>query len=291
MHRNCPRVTSTSIPTAGVSSGAALSGASTVAVRGRGIGRAGPSQPGRKSRNGWIFAMTEQDALASDDVAIGTLNLFSHTARVLFDPGATHSFISSSFACHADILMEPLEDILLIATPVGEIVVIDFAYKSWTISFGDREFKVDLLPLELTDFDVILGMDWLAAYHANIDCYRKEIVMNLADGAEYRIKGNKSNNPIEIISAFEACRLLKKGCTSVLASLSGDTDKKIKLEDVRVVREFPDVFPDDLLGLPPDREVNFSIDLAPDTSPISKAPYRMAPIELKELKVQLEELL
>ena len=86
-------------------------------------------------------------------------------------------------------------------------------------------------------------------------------------------------------------QIIKKRCTCVLASLSGDTDKKIKLEDVRVVREFPDVFPDDLPGLPPDREVNFSIDLAPDTSPISKAPYRMAPIELKELKVQLEELL
>ncbi|XP_072993815.1 uncharacterized protein [Typha latifolia] len=124
--------------------------------------------------------MTEHDALASNDVAT--------------------------------------EDILLIATPVGETVVIDSAYKSCIVSFGDREFKVNLLPLELTDFDVILRMDWL----------------------------------------------LKKGCTSVLASLSRDTAKQIKLEDVRVIREFPDVFLDDLPGLPPDRE---------------------------ELKVQLEELL
>ncbi|XP_072980902.1 uncharacterized protein [Typha angustifolia] len=291
IRRDCPHAATAPIFAAAASSRTAPLGVSTTAGRGRGVVGAGSSQPGRKSRGGRIFAMTEHDALASNDVATGTLNLFSHTARVLFDPGATHSFISNSFACHADILMEPLEDILLIATPVGETVVIDSAYKSCTISFGDREFKVDLLPLELIDFDVILGMDWLAAYHTNIDCYRKEIVMNLADGTEYRIKGNKSSNPMEIISACEAYRLLKKGCTGVLASLSGDIDKQIKLEDVRVVREFPDVFPDDLPGLPPDREVTFSIDLAPDTSPISKAPYRMAPIELKELKVQLEELL
>ncbi|XP_072962655.1 uncharacterized protein [Typha angustifolia] len=291
IRRDCPHVATAPISAAAASSRTAPLGVSATASRGRGVVGAGSSQPGRKSRGGRIFAMTEHDALASNDVATGTLNLFSHTARVLFDLGATHSFISSSFACHADMLMEPLEDILLIATPVGETVVIDSAYKSCTVSFGDREFIVDLLPLELTDFDVILGMDWLAAYHANIDCYRKEIVMNLADGAKYRIKGNKSSNPMRIISAFEACRLLKKGCISVLASLSGDTDKQIKLEDVRVVRDFPDVFPDDLPGLPPDKEVNFSIDLAPDTSPISKAPYRMAPIELKELKMQLEELL
>ena len=137
IRRDCPRAATAPTSAAAASSRTASIGVSATAGRGRGVSGAGSFQPGRKSRGGRIFAMTEHDALASNDVATGTLNLFSHTARVLFDPGATHSFISSSFACHADILMEPLEDILLIATPVGETVVIDSAYKSCTVSFGD----------------------------------------------------------------------------------------------------------------------------------------------------------
>ena len=65
----------------------------------------------------------------------------------------------------------------------------------------------------------------------------------------------------------------------------------LKLEDIPIVRDYPDVFPEDLPSLPPKREVEFTIDLAPGTAPISKAPYRMAPLEIKELKIQLQELL
>lgn len=83
--------------------------------------------------------------------------------------------------------------------------------------------------------------------------------------------------------------MLKKGCEGFLAYIVADHPDGACLEDIPIVREFIDVFPEDLPGLPPDREVEFTIELVPGTTPISKSPYRMAPIELKELKVQLQE--
>ena len=85
--------------------------------------------------------------------------------------------------------------------------------------------------------------------------------------------------------------MMKKGCIGYLATVRDTQRGELKLEDIPIVREFPDVFPKDLSGLPPDREIEFSIDLLPGFSPISKAPYRMAPTELRELKAQLQELL
>jgi len=98
-------------------------------------------------------------------------------------------------------------------------------------------------------------------------------------------EGTKNKVSIPVISALKATKLLRHGCQGFLATL---IDKEIRIEDIEVVREYPDVFPEDLPGLPPDREVEFSIDLLPETGPISKAPYRMAPAEMKELKEQLE---
>ena len=89
----------------------------------------------------------------------------------------------------------------------------------------------------------------------------------------------------------EAVALLGEGCKAFVASIVESEPKSKDLSMIPVVSKFPDVFPDELPGLPPKRAVEFAIDLAPGTAPISKAPYRMAPAELKELKAQLEELL
>ncbi|ROV55750.1 RNA-directed DNA polymerase [Limosilactobacillus reuteri] len=94
-----------------------------------------------------------------------------------------------------------------------------------------------------------------------------------------------------LVSALQAVKLLESGCQGYIASVL-DVDARVtSLEEVNVVKEFPDVFPDDLMQLPPDRELEFAIDLIPGAAPVSKAPYRMAPAELKELQMQLQELL
>lgn len=94
-----------------------------------------------------------------------------------------------------------------------------------------------------------------------------------------------------VISAIHANKLLRKGCKGYLAYVVDNEKEGIKIDDIPIVRDFVDVFPEDLPGLPFDREIEFAIDLVPETAPISMAPYRMAPAELKELKLQLQELL
>ena len=94
-----------------------------------------------------------------------------------------------------------------------------------------------------------------------------------------------------MISAISARCLLQKGCKGYLAHVVDTRSSEVRFEDVPVVRDFLDVFPDDLPGLPPEREIDFPIDVVPSTAPISLPPYRMAPAELKELKTQLQELM
>ncbi|KAL6322061.1 hypothetical protein AAG906_003461 [Vitis piasezkii] len=121
----------------------------------------------------------------------------------------------------------------------------------------------------VVDFDVILGMDWLASYHASVDCFGKRVTFSIS----------------VTDFSFEGSML------SRLLAYVVNEENDLKLEDIAIVRDYPDVFLEDLLGLPPERKVEFTIDLAPGTTPISKAPYRMAPMELKEFKIQLQELL
>ncbi|KAL0551567.1 hypothetical protein IC582_010656 [Cucumis melo] len=139
----------------------------------------------------------------------------------------------------------------------------------------------------MLDFDVILGMDWLAANHASIDCSRKEVAFNPPSMASFKFKAEGSRLLPKVISAMRASKLLSQGTLSILVSMvdTGEVDVSLSLEPV--VRDYPDVFSEELPGLPPHREIKFAIELEPGTIPISRAPYRMAPVELKELKVQL----
>uniref|UniRef100_A0A7N2LFY1 RNA-directed DNA polymerase n=1 Tax=Quercus lobata TaxID=97700 RepID=A0A7N2LFY1_QUELO len=149
----------------------------------------------------------------------------------------------------------------------------------------------DIVVADMHDFDVILGMDWLAYYHASVHCFEKEVVLKPPGESKFLFKASCLPFMPRAISCIQANHLLRKGCQGFLASVVDLQSGELEIGDIPIVREFSDVFLDDLPGLPPDREIEFSIDLLPRTTPISKAPYRMAPIELKELKEQLVELL
>ena len=137
---------------------------------------------------------------------------------------------------------------------------------------------------------LFLRMNWLATYHASMDCFTKEIIFRILGEMQFHYRG-VDNSCIGLVSAIKVRKMLMKGCAGFMACVIVDKDSEVSLRDIPMVREFPDVFPEDLSGLPPDREIEFAIDLLPGTAPISKAPYRMAPTELKELKVQLQDLL
>ncbi|XP_038988015.1 uncharacterized protein LOC120112523 [Phoenix dactylifera] len=249
-------------------------------------------QTGGGSRTqGRVYALTQQDAQASNTAVTGTLLVHSTYAYALFDSGATHSFISSTYVHKHDIFCSPLERELCVSTPAGGKMITSLICKSCPVIVEGRDLKADLIVMDLHEFDLILGMDWLAIYHATIDCFSKRVTFRIPDIEEFYFVGDGGCVSSQIVAALQGIRSLRKGCSVYMAAVMDSEQSEQKIEDIPVVREYPDVFPDELPGLPPVREVEFAIDLNPGTAPISRPPYRMAPAELKELKEQLQELL
>ncbi|KAL0551684.1 hypothetical protein IC582_010773 [Cucumis melo] len=240
---------------------------------------------------GRVFATNRTEAEKAGTVVTGTLPVLGHYALVLFDSGSSHSFISSAFVSHARLEVEPLHHVLSVSTPSGECMLSKEKVKACQIELAGHAIEVTLIVLDMLDFDVILGMDWLAANHASIDCSRKEVTFNPPSMASFKFKGGGLKSLPQVISAIRASKLLSQGTWGILASVVDTREADVSLSSEPVVRDYPDVFPEELPGLPPHREVEFAIELEPGTVPISRAPYRMAPAELKELKVQLQELL
>ena len=142
---------------------------------------------------------------------------------------------------------------------------------------------VDLIILGMVDFDVILGMDWLSPYHAVLDCNAKTVTLAMPDVPRVEWKSVSGSYPRKVISFIRAQRLVERGCLSYLAFIRDTSVEPPPMDSVRVVQEFLNVFPSDLQDVPPDRDIDFAIDLESGTKPISILPYRMAPTELKEL--------
>ncbi|XP_070036959.1 uncharacterized protein [Nicotiana tomentosiformis] len=134
----------------------------------------------------------------------------------------------------------------------------------------------------MTDFEVILGMDWLSLYHVILDCYAKTVTLAMLEFPRLEWKDTFVSTSSRVISFLKARHMVEKGCLTYLAYVQDTTTETPVIDSVPVVWEFSDVFPSDFPGMPPDRDIDFCIDLAPGTQPISIPPYRMAPKELKE---------
>ena len=235
--------------------------------------------------------MTQKAADATPDVVTSTISLFDTDAHVLVDSGATHSFISREFIERVGIEMKPTECSMVVSLPTGDSRIANRVYRGSKVTIASHEFEADLIVLDIHDFDIILGMDWLAKHRATVDCYRKEVQLSQPREPEVIFCGERKILSTSLISVIQANKMLRKACQGYLVYAIESANSEMQLAEVPVVNEFFDVFPEDLPGLPPDREIEFEIELAPGTEPISIAPYRMAPAELKELKVQMEELL
>ncbi|KAL0539757.1 hypothetical protein IC582_023973 [Cucumis melo] len=181
--------------------------------------------------------------------------------------------------------------ILSVSTPSGEVMLSKDKIKACQVEIANHVLDVTLLVLDMRDFDVILGMDWLSTNHASIDCSRKEVVFNPPSAVSFKFKGAGTVVLPKVVSAMKASKLLNQGTWSILASVVDTKEPKVSLSFELMVREYPNIFPNELPGLPPPREIDFAIELEQGTAPISRAPYRIALAELKELKVQLQELL
>jgi hypothetical protein len=221
----------------------------------------------------------------------GFMTVCSVKAHVLIDPGATHSFVSSKFVREHGLSAEKLDQGLVVGTPSGSNLFAEQVCKVCEIQVDERQTWGDLVVLSMRDFDVILGMDWLSRYHASVDCHRKRVEFQTPGKEGFSFQGEQVRPRAQLISAVKARKFLWAGCEGFLAAVVEQKEKGPGMNDIPVVRDFSDVFPDELPGLPLDREIEFVIELAPGTAPISKAPYRMAPAELRELKEQLQDLL
>ncbi|KAE8728997.1 putative cellulose synthase A catalytic subunit 2 [Hibiscus syriacus] len=153
------------------------------------------------------------------------------------------------------------------------------------------EFPANLIELPFDEFEIILGMDWLYRYHANVYCRLKWVILRSSDGLEIVVVSERINPLSNMISVMLAKKLMLQGRQAFIANVIDTRAPEMRLEDIATVREFPDVFPDELPGLPPDREIEFQIEVMPGMTPISMAPYRMVLKKLKELKALLQELL
>nr|GEZ76526.1 reverse transcriptase domain-containing protein [Tanacetum cinerariifolium] len=182
-----------------------------------------------------------------------------------------------------------------VVTADGQIIRVNTVIRGCTLNFLNCPFNIDLMPIELGSFDVIIGMDWLKTYHAMI-VYDEKIV-RVPFGNEtliIRCNGSNNGNQLNIISCTKTQNYLLKGYPVFLANITTkmikDKSEEKRLEDVPIIRDISKVFPEDLPGLPPTRQVEFQIDLILGAAPVSRAPYRLAQSEMKEFSDQLQEL-
>ncbi|GJW06254.1 putative reverse transcriptase domain-containing protein [Tanacetum coccineum] len=236
---------------------------------------------GKKTGNqtGGNKAMTKAYAIGGgganpdSNIVTGTFLLNNCYASMLFDSGADRSFVSSTFSALLDVAPSTLDTSYAIELVDGRISEINVILKGCTLGLLGHSFDIDLMPVELGSFDVIISMDWLMKYNALIICDEK--VVRIPYGDEVLIiRGEK------IVTA--KCKLHPRRLRISI--------KKKRHEDVPIVQEFPEVFPEDLPRLPPARQVKFQIDLVLGAVPVARAPYRLAPAEMQELSTQLKEL-
>ncbi|GJQ92575.1 putative reverse transcriptase domain-containing protein [Tanacetum coccineum] len=232
-----------------------------------------------------------------DNVVAGTFLLNNRYAYILFDTGADRSFVSTTFSSQIDITPSTLDHYYDVELADGRIIGLNTILKGCTLNFLNHQFNINLMPVELGSFDAIIGMDWLAKHQAVIACAEKIVRIpwknkTLIIHGDGSTQGNVTR--LNIISCTKTLKYMEKGFPIFLAHITAkeieDKSEKKRLEDVPIVQDFPEVFPEDLPGLPPTRQVEFQIDLVPGAAPVARAPYRLAPSEMKELSEQLKEL-
>ncbi|GJU25199.1 reverse transcriptase domain-containing protein [Tanacetum coccineum] len=233
----------------------------------------------------------------NNNVVTGTFLLNNHCASILFDIGVDRSFVSTAFSTLIDIIPTTLDHGYDVELADGRIIRVNTVFQGCTVNSLNHPFHIDLMPIKMGSFDVIIGMDWLTKYHAVIDCAKK--IVRIPFGNEILIirgdeSGNEHGTRLNIISCTKTQKYLLNGCDIFLAHVTvKKTEDKLKekqLKDVPIVKDFPKVFLEDLPGLPPTRQVEFHIDLVPGAAPVARAPYRLAPSEMKELADQLQEI-
>ncbi|GKC79015.1 putative reverse transcriptase domain-containing protein [Tanacetum coccineum] len=236
---------------------------------------------------GKAYALGGGGANPDSNVGTGTFLLNNHYARMIFDSGADRSFVSTmstTFSILLDIVPSTLDVSYVVELADKRIAETNTLLRGCTLGLLGHPFDIDLMPIELGSFDVIICMDWLSRYHDVIICdekviripYGNEVLEIQGDGCS---GGDKSR--LSIISCTKNQKYIQKGCQVFLAQVTEkkakDKSERKRIEDVPTTRDFSEVFPEDFPGLLLTRQVKFQIDLVPGAAPVARSPYRLAP--------------
>ncbi|GJV80323.1 putative reverse transcriptase domain-containing protein [Tanacetum coccineum] len=222
----------------------------------------GRRNQGNQAR-GRAFMLEEKEARQDPNIMTGTFTLNDHYATTLFYSGAEYSFISTTFIPLLDIEPNDLGFSYEIEIASGQLVEIDKVIKGCKLEIEGHVFEINLIPFGSRSFDVIIGMDWLSDHKVEIICHEKVVRIPLLNGYVLRVLEEKPKEKMRQLMSAKA--------------------KEKKQEEIVVVKDYPEVFLDDLSGFPPVREIKFRIELVPGAMPVAKSPYRLAPFELEEL--------
>ncbi|GJS69762.1 putative reverse transcriptase domain-containing protein [Tanacetum coccineum] len=262
----------------------------------KGNNQASTSAQGGCRAPGRVYSLCAKAAVKDNNMVNGTFLINNVYASVLFNTGADRSFVSYAFSKYIDIPPTTLDTNYNVELADGKSLTTNTILRGCTLNLQNHLFDIDLLSIELGSFDVIVGMDWMAEHRAEVVCYEKYIRVPYRNDMliiQGERSGIKSESRLEVISSIRTQKYIDQGCQVFLIQMMKEEKTEIperRIEDVPVVRDFPEVFPEDLPGLPPTRQVEFHIELIPGAAPVARAPYRLAPAEMKELAEQLKEL-
>nr|GEX10323.1 putative reverse transcriptase domain-containing protein [Tanacetum cinerariifolium] len=235
------------------------------------------------------YVIKEADKDQGPNVVMGTFLLNSRYAAVLFDSGSNKSFVNTSFSHLIDIDPVRLNTSYEVELADGRVDNTNIVLKGCTINLVGHLFKIDLMPIELSTFDVKISMDWLVEQDAVIVCGKKVVHVPYRNNTLV-VEGDRGASRLKVISCIKARKFIERGSQLFVAHITKKEPQEKRIEDVPVIRDFPEVFPDDFSGLPPLWQVEFQIDLVPGAAPVARVPYRLAPSEMNELAKQLQEL-
>eukprot|EP00253_Pinus_taeda_P022443 PITA_22443 len=215
------------------------------------------------------------------------------TITVLIDPRATLSYVSPKILGHCKLQPARFKNPWLVQLATGAKMRVTAKIKDCSLTIAGESVVVDLNVLPLGSYDVLIGMDWLERHWSLVDCKTKVIYYKYQNGHRKEMQGIQRPVQIRPITTTQLEKCIRKGCQmyAIQVGFADSKGKAATLDNIPVVREFADVFPEEIPGLPPKRNIDFTIELIPGAAPVSRAPYRMSVPELTELKMQLQELL
>ncbi|XP_022852772.1 uncharacterized protein LOC111374352 [Olea europaea var. sylvestris] len=198
-----------------------------------------------------VFALNQYEAEQDPNVIAGILLLSDVPAYILFDSGATNSFISISFVARSNLACVKTNYELEVSIPSGRTLCTNRMTKAMKLEIDGKILQADLYLLEMKDFDVILGMDWLGLNHATIRCHEKEVLFHRLREEEFHFFGAKFKSLPRLVSTIQAEKMLKnESCQGFLVNITSPQHLEKTVNDINIVRDFADIFPEDLPGIP-----------------------------------------